>query len=114
MLESGRFLTCSNFEPGTGKGVSRRATLPARKPAKAPHNLIGETVLSRSNVGSPSLDDKYDIRLRWSPIPWRATNGPITKYTLYWRESRLENGVYQNITCYVPYNIFENVQVDEK
>ena len=77
-------------------------------------NLRGKTVSSASRGRGQSKEANYDIRLDWSPLSWADSNGPITVYIFYWRESLLEEGEYQNLTTSEPQYLFKDVQSGEK
>ena len=56
----------------------------------------------------------YGIRLTWSALPWSASNGRITGYRIYWRESLMANRPYENATSNATSHWFDGVKLGEK
>ena len=76
--------------------------------------LIGETLKSSNQGRDDSGKATYDVKLKWSPLLWADSNGPITGYVFFWRESLLVESEYENATTAETYFIFRNTKENEK
>ena len=77
-------------------------------------HLSGKIVPSQASTRSSQSEIGYDIILRWSALPWSVSNGQVTGYTVYFRESILEDSDYLNLSSPLNQYLFKDVQVDDK
>jgi len=56
----------------------------------------------------------YALRLTWSKLPKEKSNGPITGYALYWRQSAMEPGPMERLEAPRELYMFSRVSPNEQ
>lgn len=103
-----------SFLPGPGPEAVASIFLPSRRPTYAPRDLYGRTIIDPAPA-RPNTDKPLAVQLTWTALPVEKSNGPITGYAVYWRESLMEDdGEYERRQVAEPMILFHQVEPDLK